>query len=51
MDPDRIELAGIANRRRWWLVPPGAVVGECRASDSERERAAAGQARDQAGAS
>ena len=47
----RIELAGIANRRRWWLVPPGAVVGECRASDSERERAAAGQARDQAGAS
>ena len=51
VDPDRIELAGIANRRRWWLVPPGAVVGECRASDSERERAAAGQARDQAGAS
>ena len=51
VDPDRIELAGIANRRRWWLVPPGAVVGECRASDAERERAAAGQARDQAGAS
>ena len=46
MDPDRIELAGIANRRRWWLVPPGAVVGECVPSDEEQVRAAAGQARD-----
>lgn len=47
LDEERIELAGVANRRRWWLVPPGAVVGECVATEAERERAAAGQARDQ----
>ena len=46
LDPERIELVGVANRRRWWLVPPAAVVGECVATDAEREQAAAGQARD-----
>ena len=46
LDETRIELAGVANRRRWWLVPPGAVVGECVATGDGRERAAAGQARD-----
>jgi 4-amino-4-deoxy-L-arabinose transferase-like glycosyltransferase len=46
VDRDRIELAGISNRRRWWLVPPGAVTGECLANAEERARAAAGQGRD-----
>ena len=46
LDPARIELAGISNRRRWWLVPPGAVTGPCEATPEERERAAAGQAGD-----
>lgn len=46
LDPQRIELAGISNRRRWWLVPPGAVTGECVPSAEELERAAAGQARE-----
>ena len=46
LDPQRIELAGISNRRRWWLVPPGAVTGECVPSAEEMERAATGQARE-----
>ena len=37
-DRDRAELAGIANRRRWWLVPATAVQGRCVASAEERER-------------
>ena len=41
----KIELAGISNRRRWWLVPPGAVNGECVATEEERARAAAEQGR------
>lgn len=46
LDRDRIELAGISNRRRWWLVPPGAVTGPCQATAEGRARAAASQARD-----
>ena len=38
IDRDRAELAGIANRRRWWLVPATAVQGRCVASAEERER-------------
>ena len=45
LDRDKIELAGISNRRRWWLVPPGAVNGECVATEEERARAAAEQGR------
>ena len=36
LDPERIELAGISNRRRWWLVPPGSVMGTCEASAGQR---------------
>ncbi|WP_447729466.1 ArnT family glycosyltransferase [Pseudoxanthomonas suwonensis] len=46
LQPDRIELAGISNRRRWWLVPPGAVDEPCEATEEERARAAAEQGRD-----
>ena len=46
LDPARIELAGISNRRRWWLVPPGAVRGTCEPSAEERARATATQAQD-----
>src|SRR5690606_7118616 len=46
LDPARIELAGISNRRRWWLVPPGAVTGPCEATAGGRDRAAALQADD-----
>ena len=44
LDPERIELAGISNRRRWWLVPPGSVMGTCEASAGQR----AEQGREQA---
>jgi 4-amino-4-deoxy-L-arabinose transferase-like glycosyltransferase len=43
IDRQRIELAGISNRRRWWLVPPGAVTGPCVATEQERARADAAQ--------
>ncbi|AKC86496.1 ArnT family glycosyltransferase [Pseudoxanthomonas suwonensis] len=46
IDRQRIELAGISNRRRWWLVPPGAVAGECVATGEERARAEAVQEHD-----
>jgi 4-amino-4-deoxy-L-arabinose transferase-like glycosyltransferase len=46
IDRGRIELAGISNRRRWWLVPPGAVTGQCVASREQRARAAAEQGRE-----
>ena len=46
VDRQRIELAGISNRRRWWLVPPGAVAGECSATEEERARADAAQGRE-----
>jgi len=46
VDRERIGLAGISNRRRWWLVPPDAVTGECVASEEERARAAAEQGRE-----
>ena len=36
LDRERIELAGISNRRRWWLVPPGSVMGTCEASAGQR---------------
>lgn len=38
VDRDRAEPAGVANRRRWWLVPAEAVIAPCQASDRERER-------------
>ncbi len=38
VDRSRSEMAGIANRRRWWLVPPTAIRGECAASEQERQR-------------
>jgi len=31
-------LAGVANRRRWWLVPAGAVHGPCVPSEAELKR-------------
>jgi len=46
VDRAKIELAGIANRRRWWLVPPGAVTGECVATEEERARGDAAQGRE-----
>ncbi|WP_372017850.1 ArnT family glycosyltransferase [Pseudoxanthomonas sp. 10H] len=49
IDRERIELAGISNRRRWWLVPPGAVTGPCVATEEERARADAEQGREQTG--
>ncbi len=49
LDRARIELAGISNRRRWWLVPPGAVNGPCAATEEEKARARAGQDEDVAG--
>lgn len=36
VDRSRSQLVGVANRRRWWLVPADAVRGECVASSSER---------------
>jgi len=35
IDRGRAELAGVANRRRWWLVPAEAVVGPCVPSADE----------------
>jgi 4-amino-4-deoxy-L-arabinose transferase-like glycosyltransferase len=46
IDRQRAELAGISNRRRWWLVPPHAVAGQCHASEQERRRAKQSQAQD-----
>ena len=46
IDRARIEMAGIANRRTWYLVPAAAVRGECVSSESERAAAAARQAED-----
>ncbi len=43
LDRERLELAGISNRRRWWLVPPGAVTGPCEPTREERVRATAEQ--------
>ncbi|KIJ02973.1 glycosyltransferase family 39 protein [Xanthomonas phaseoli pv. phaseoli] len=36
VDRSRSQLVGVANRRRWWLVPADAVRGACVASSSER---------------
>ena len=35
VDRQRAELAGVANRRRWWLVPADAVVAPCVATPEE----------------
>ena len=32
------ELAGVANRRRWWLVPATALHGHCVATPGQRQR-------------
>ncbi|KRG75901.1 dolichyl-phosphate-mannose-protein mannosyltransferase [Stenotrophomonas chelatiphaga] len=45
VDRSRAELAGISNRRRWWLVPAGAVQGPCELPADQRERERALQAR------
>lgn len=36
VDRSRSQLVGVANRRRWWLVPADAVQGSCVASSNER---------------
>ncbi|MCL1526518.1 ArnT family glycosyltransferase [Xanthomonas nasturtii] len=36
VDRSRSQLVGVANRRRWWLVPGDAVRSHCVASSSER---------------
>ncbi|OBU68000.1 dolichyl-phosphate-mannose--protein mannosyltransferase [Stenotrophomonas maltophilia] len=38
VDRSRAELAGVANRRRWWLVPASAVEVPCVVTAEERER-------------
>jgi len=38
VDRSQAILAGVANRRRWWLVPAAAVHGPCVASDAELKR-------------
>jgi len=45
VDRSRAELAGISNRRRWWLVPAAAVHGACELPADARERERALQAR------
>ena len=37
VDRKQSEVAGVANRRRWWLVPAVAVTGPCVATAEERE--------------
>ncbi|HIE5097815.1 TPA: dolichyl-phosphate-mannose--protein mannosyltransferase, partial [Stenotrophomonas maltophilia] len=39
IDRSRAQMAGISNRRRWWLVPAGAIAGACTptAADLQRE--------------
>ncbi|MFA0923503.1 ArnT family glycosyltransferase [Xanthomonas fragariae] len=36
VDRSRSQLVGVANRRRWWLVPADAVHGDCVADSNER---------------
>ena len=43
IDRGRSELAGISNRRRWWLVPAAAVTPPCVATAEEKARSAADQ--------
>ncbi len=43
IDRDVSELAGVANRRRWWLVPADAVHGACEPTAEERAREQAQQ--------
>ncbi len=45
VDRHRAEMAGIANRRRWWLVRAGALVGPCEPTAEELAREHAMQAR------
>ena len=44
VDRDQAELAGISNRRRWWLVPAAAVQVPCVVNEDERERGRRSQA-------
>ncbi|KAG1261828.1 hypothetical protein G6F65_014791 [Rhizopus arrhizus] len=37
IDRSRAEMAGVSNRRRWWLVPADAVAGTCRPTAAELE--------------
>ncbi len=46
LDRTRIELAGISNRRRWWLVRADAVTGPCVPNLQERAAADALQRQD-----
>ncbi|NJC49204.1 UNVERIFIED_ORG: 4-amino-4-deoxy-L-arabinose transferase-like glycosyltransferase [Xanthomonas campestris] len=36
VDRSRSQMVGVANRRRWWLVPADAVHGSCVASSEQR---------------
>lgn len=38
IDRQRAEVIGVANRRRWWLVPASAVVAPCVPSPQELTR-------------
>jgi len=38
VDRDGAVLAGVANRRRWWLVPAGALHGPCVPTEAELKR-------------
>lgn len=38
IDRSQAQMAGISNRRRWWLVPAGAVSGACVPDLKELER-------------
>lgn len=46
IDRSRAEMAGIANRRRWWLLQAEAVVGPCEPSAEQRAAERAAQQRD-----
>lgn len=46
IDRTRAEMAGIANRRRWWLLQADAVIAPCRADALRRAAEQAAQARD-----
>ena len=38
VDRTRARPIGVSNRRTWWLVPPGAILGPCVADAADRER-------------
>ncbi|HEY0333251.1 MAG TPA: glycosyltransferase family 39 protein [Stenotrophomonas sp.] len=43
VDRSRAHMAGVANRRRWWLVPAHAVIAPCRPTPQELALARAEQ--------